>query len=81
MSLVYCIDDVYILTPLDPSSRGPLPLLIYSEGTRLQVKYHIWYYTMSCSARLDLVGRATSDGAAHVLGVIPPQLVPEPDSR
>jgi len=24
-------------------------------------------------ARLDLVGRATSDGAAHVLGAIPPQ--------
>ena len=23
-------------------------------------------------ARLDLVGRATSDGAAHVLGAIPP---------
>jgi hypothetical protein len=28
----------------DLSSRGPLPLLIYSEGTRLQVKYSIWYY-------------------------------------
>ena len=26
-------------------------------------------------ARLDLVGRATSDGAAHVLGAIPPQFV------
>ena len=24
-------------------------------------------------ARLDLVGRATSDDAAHVLGAIPPQ--------
>ena len=31
-------------------------------------------------ARLDLVGRAISDGAAHVLGAIPPQLVPELDS-
>ena len=26
------------------SSRGPLSLLIYSEETRLQVKYPIWYY-------------------------------------
>ena len=26
------------------SSRGPLSLLIYSEKTRLQVKYPIWYY-------------------------------------
>ena len=25
-------------------------------------------------ARLDLVGRTTSDGAAHVLGAIPPQV-------
>ena len=41
VSLVYCI-DVYDLSDL--SSRGLLPLLIYSEGTRLQVKYHIWYY-------------------------------------
>ena len=37
---------------------------------------------MSCAARLDLVGWATSDGVAHVLsyryqGVYPPQLVPE----
>ena len=35
-----------------------------------------------CRARLDLVGWATSDGAAHVLsygyrGSYPPQLVPE----
>ena len=28
-------------------------------------------------ARLDLVGRATSDGTTHVLGAIPPQLVSE----
>jgi hypothetical protein len=37
---------------------------------------------VSCAARLDLVGWATSDGAAYVLrrgypGVYPPQLVPE----
>ena len=32
-------------------------------------------------ARLDLVGWATSDGAAHVLSAIPPQLVSEPDSK
>ena len=60
---------------MEISTRGPLPLLIYSGGAGLQVKYHIWYYTMSCGARrarLDLVGRATSDGAAHVLGAIPP---------
>ena len=43
-SLVYCIE--YMM-----SSRGPLPLLIYSRGAGLQVKYHIWYYTMSCGAR------------------------------
>ena len=55
MSLVYCI-DVYDL--YDLSSRGPLPLLIYCEGTRLQVKYPIWYnYNIaSCSARLHLAG-------------------------
>jgi hypothetical protein len=28
----------------DLSSRGPLPLLIYSGGGGLQVKYPIWYY-------------------------------------
>ena len=27
----------------DLSSRGPLPLLIYLEGTELQAKYPIWY--------------------------------------
>jgi len=27
----------------DVSSRGPLPLLIYPEGTELQAKYPIWY--------------------------------------
>ena len=35
--------DVCIL-----SSRGPLPLLIYCEGTRLQVKYSIWYNYNIC---------------------------------
>jgi len=30
--------DVY-----DLSSREPLPLLIYPEGTELQAKYPIWY--------------------------------------
>ena len=30
--------DVY-----DLSSRGPLPLLIYREGTEIQVNYPIWY--------------------------------------
>ena len=55
------------------SARGPLPLLIYSRGVGLQGKYPIWYYTIACGARrqrracLDPVGRATSDGAAHVL--------------
>ena len=44
MSLVYCIE--YMM-----SSRGSLPLLIYSGGAGLQVKYPIWYYTMSCGAR------------------------------
>ena len=44
VSLVYCIE--YMM-----SSRGPLPLLIYSGGAGLQVKYPIWYYTMSCGAR------------------------------
>jgi hypothetical protein len=28
----------------DLSSRGPIPLLIYSGGGGLQVKYPIWYY-------------------------------------
>ena len=59
----------------DVSSRGPLPLLIYREGTELQVNYHVWYIIscslavhvdQSCAARLHLVGRATSDGAAHI---------------
>jgi hypothetical protein len=27
----------------DLSSRGPLPLLIFPEGTELQAKYPIWY--------------------------------------
>ena len=36
VSLVYCIK--YMM-----SSRGPLPLLIYSGGVGLQVKYPIWY--------------------------------------
>ena len=37
------------------SVRGPLPLLIYSEGTRLQVKYPIWYnYNIACSTRFIL---------------------------
>ena len=44
VSLVYCIE--YMM-----SSRGPLPLLRYSGGVGLQVKYPIWYYTMSCGAR------------------------------
>ena len=30
--------DVY-----DLSSRGPLPHLIYREGTELQINYPIWY--------------------------------------
>jgi hypothetical protein len=62
----------------DLSATGPLPLLIYSEGTGLQVKYPIWYNTMSnttCSSwytltgatRPDLVGWATSDDTAHIL--------------
>ena len=70
------------------STRGPLPLLIYSGGVGLQEKYHIWYYTISYGARQPvsctpyLVGWVTSDGAAHVLsygyrGSYPPQLVPE----
>ena len=52
------------------SVRGPLPLLIYSEGTRLQVKYPIWYNynIMSCSARLHLAGWATSGGATGSMG-------------
>ena len=47
------------------SSRGPLPLLIYCEGTRLQTNYPIWYnYNIaSYSARLHLTGWATSGGA------------------
>jgi len=54
---------------------GPLPLLIYREGTELQAKYPIWYNILlpcgarrpaSCAALLHLVGWATSDGAAHV---------------
>ena len=39
------------------------------EEVGLQGKYPIWYYTIACGARrarLDLVGWATSDGAAHV---------------
>ena len=44
VSLVYCIE--YMM-----SSRGLLPLLIYSGGIGLQVKYPIWYYIMSCGAR------------------------------
>jgi hypothetical protein len=42
---------------IGPSTRRPLPLLIYSEETGLQVKYPIWYYTMSsttCSSRCTL---------------------------
>ena len=78
MSLVYCIEYMML-------SRGPLPLLIYSGGAGLSILFG----TIQClavhveqrRARLDLLGWATSDGAAHVLGAIPPQLVPEPDSR
>ena len=44
---------------MDLSSRGPLPLLIYSEGTRLQVKYPIWYYYN--------VLRCTPSSAVHAL--------------
>ena len=44
VSLVYCIEYM-------TSSIGPLPLLIYSGGVGLQVKYPIWYYTMSYDAR------------------------------
>ena len=70
--LVYCIE--YMM-----SSRGPLPLLIYSGGAGLQVKYPIWYYTMSCGARrarLDLVGWVTSDGATHVVCRGYPRAIP-----
>jgi len=57
------------------SSRGPLPLLIYPEGAELQAKYSIWYNNLqpcgacrpaSCAARLHIVDRATSNGAAHI---------------
>ena len=35
----------------DLSTRGPLPLLIYSGGVGLQGKYPIWYYTIAYDAR------------------------------
>ena len=44
MFLVYCIE--YMM-----SSRGPPASPIYSGGAGLQVKYPIWYYTISCGAR------------------------------
>ena len=55
------------------STRGPLPLLIYSGGVGLQesslfgtVQY-LAAHAEQRRARLDLVGWATSDSAAHVL--------------
>jgi hypothetical protein len=35
--------ELYVLYGRELSSRGPLPLLIYFEGTMLQVKYPMWY--------------------------------------
>ena len=59
----------------DLSSRGPLPLLIYILKGQ-SYKQSILFGTISCSlavhadqscaARLYLVGRATSDDAAHI---------------
>ena len=48
VSLVYCI-EMYVDVVL--STKGPLPLLIYSGGVGLRGKYPIWYYTISCGAR------------------------------
>jgi hypothetical protein len=58
---------------IDPSTRGPLSLLIYSEGTGLQVKYHIWYYTMSsitcsswCMLNSIVDHKSSSCGLGHL---------------
>jgi hypothetical protein len=55
------------------STRGSLPLLIYSGGVGLQEKYLIWYYTISntsCSlaVHIDSVVRRTpwSCGLGHL---------------
>ena len=53
------------------STRGPLPLLIYSGGVGLQGKYPIWYYTISyCS----LTVHADQCRAPHalILWAVPP---------
>jgi hypothetical protein len=64
-----------IWSGIDPSTRGPLPLLIwyYTEGTGLQVRYPIWYYTMSsttCSSRCTLNSvvdhKSSSCGLSHL---------------
>ena len=54
-------------------TRGPLLLLIYSGGVGLQGKYpigtiqYLAVHAEQRRARLELVGQATSDGAAHIL--------------
>ena len=72
------------------SIRGSLPLLIYSGGVGLQGKYPIFgtiqylaVHVDQCRARLDLMGWATSDGAAYVLscgyrGPYPHTVPPKP---
>jgi hypothetical protein len=72
--LMYCI-ELCVLYGRELSSRGPLPLVIYSEGVGLHVEYPILYYynkpcgarrPAPCAARLHLMGWAISDGVAHV---------------
>ena len=45
---LWCI--VLNMRSMEMSTRGPLPLLIYSRGERLQGKYPIWFYTIFCGA-------------------------------
>ena len=66
------------------STRGPLPLLIYSEGVGSQGKYSIWSYTISYGARRPVPCTPWSCGLDHlwwcgsclvlwISGVISPQ--------
>ena len=40
--VLICVERIMCVV-YDLSSRGPLPLLIYPEGTELQAKYPIWH--------------------------------------
>ena len=53
----------------------------YKESSLFGTIQYLAVHAEQRRARLNLMGWATPGGTAHVLGAIPPQLVPEPDSR